>query len=717
MYTTPGVYFEQVDLGRPAIGPLRTDIAGFIGYAERGPLLAALKLTGWRQFLATFGQPLGAGHLADAVQGFFLNGGAACYVVRIASRAAVDGAQPAQVALVDRATAALAPADQVAALRLWASHGLLFDPVSQAPRVENGKPVFVDSPGAWGNRLAVTLYEDSLGVTATDAGQVQPADGGSSLVYSLSGFERRAVVRLSQEGMVGDLFRRVAAIEPGRRALVWDQPLTGAGLDLTRSVRIESIEFTLQMLLDGQVAEQHRQLSLAPEHSRYLVDVLRAASRLADGAVELTEADLVQPERWPATVDRRPFVGGRDGLAAVTKQDFLDGLAELARVDEVSLLAAPDLVLQVAPAQAVFSAPAPPSCHDLEPPRGVLHGQVWVAGVDAETPLAGVTVQALGVSGAATTTAADGTFTLASLPVGLVTVRLDRAGYHGLETTAETRSAAPVEPATFFMTAVTLPPTLGLDDVYDVQAAMVRQGMDGFYRVALLDPPWSMLGMEEIRTWRARFDSAFGALYYPWLLLAEVARPGVRAVPPSGHVAGLIARTDLTFGVHQAPANHGLEGVKALTHAVDDVRQGILNPQGINCLRTLPGRGIRVYGARTLSSDAEWRYLNVRRLVLMIEEAIEEANQWAVFEPNNPILRRSLAHSLASFLHALWRRGALAGDTPNAAFQVKCDDENNPPAIVDAGQVVADIAVAPTIPFEFIHFRLGRTVEAVEVTE
>ena len=154
-----------------------------------------------------------------------------------------------------------------------------------------------------------------------------------------------------------------------------------------------------------------------------------------------------------------------------------------------------------------------------------------------------------------------------------------------------------------------------------------------------------------------------------------------------------------------------------LRHPVNDVEHGLLNTLGINCLRALPGRGIRIVGARTLSSDSEWRYLNVRRLVLMIEEAVEEANQWTVFEPNNPILRQLLSYSLNSFLNTLWRGGALAGTTPEAAYQVKCDIENNPPSVTDVGQIIAEIAVAPTIPFEFIRFRLGRTVEAVAIRE
>src|SRR5690606_4712304 len=192
---------------------------------------------------------------------------------------------------------------------------------------------------------------------------------------------------------------------------------------------------------------------------------------------------------------------------------------------------------------------------------------------------------------------------------------------------------------------------------------MLRQGEAGGYRVALLDPPREALSVEAIRTWRARFDSAHAALYFPWIL-ADDAAGNLRAVPPSGHVAGLIARTDLARGVHRAPANFVLQGARALTLDVDDAAQGLLNPLGINCLRVLPGRGLRVYGARTLSSDAAWRYLNVRRLLLMIEEAIEDGNQWAVFEPNNEVLRQALAFNLNAFLGTLWRQGALAGDTP-----------------------------------------------------
>ena len=714
MYTTPGVYFQQVDRGRPAIGPLRTDIAGILGYTERGPLLVPVKITSWRQFTAIFGDPLPFAFLPDTLRGFFDNGGAACYVVRIASPDAAAPYSPARAA-----TITLAGADGKPALRLWASHGKLTDPITESPRVAaDGAPARYDSPGAWGNRLSVSWQTDGIGSTRTDPAAVQPLDGWSSFVRSLVGFDVGAVVQLSQNGHAA--CRQVTARDPLLRQLIWNAPLVGFDLSPgAADILLQSVEFTLLVHLDGQIVEQHANLGLSAPHPRYLPDVVRADSHFldADLLLDAKAGDLLNPDRWPVEGEEMPLRGGSDGLAGVNKAHFLTGLAALADVDEVSLLAAPDLVLPPREPPLNVRAQSPAlSCEVIAPPpAGRLRGLVTE---EDDAPVAGVRVVVVGEAGMPAFTNTNGEFQLLKLPVGRVSLLLTRAGYHDLEVTAQATTILPQEPARFFLTPITLPPAFSADDVYDVQSAMIRQGQAGLYRVAVLDPPASALGLEEIQTWRTRFDTAFAALYYPWLTVSEPGGNGsVRDVPPSGHVLGLIARTDLSQGVHRAPANDVLHNVKALTHEVNDAVQGILNPLGINCIRALPGRGLRVYGARTLSSDPAWRYLNVRRLLLMIEEAIEAYHQWAVFEPNNQVLRQSLTYSLNGFLNLLWRRGALAGKTPDAAYQVKCDADNNPPDIVDAGQVLAEIAVAPTVPFEFIIFRLGRTVEAIEVTE
>ena len=191
----------------------------------------------------------------------------------------------------------------------------------------------------------------------------------------------------------------------------------------------------------------------------------------------------------------------------------------------------------------------------------------------------------------------------------------------------------------------------------------------------------------------------------------------VRAIPPSGHVAGVIAQTDLAIGVHRAPANIALRWIHGTTLDITAEWQGILNPAHVNCLRHFPGRGYRVYGARTLSSDTTWRFLNVRRLLLMLETAVSYAIQWAVFEPNNFYLRQTVTLTITSFLNALWQRGALVGNTEEEAFFVRCDEENNPSFIIDSGQLIVDIGVAPAQPAEFVIFRIGRTQDELEITE
>jgi uncharacterized protein len=179
-------------------------------------------------------------------------------------------------------------------------------------------------------------------------------------------------------------------------------------------------------------------------------------------------------------------------------------------------------------------------------------------------------------------------------------------------------------------------------------------------------------------------------------------------VPPYGHVAGVWCRTDGTRGVHKAPANEVVMGANGLAFQVTQAEQGGLNKVGINCIRSFPGRGIRIWGARTLSSDPEWRYINVRRLFNFISESIIDGTQWSVFEPNDHRLWAALKISTGNFLTRVWRSGALFGQTADQAFFVKCDDETNPPEDIEAGQVTVEVGIAPVKPAEFVVFRLSQ---------
>jgi phage tail sheath protein FI len=255
--------------------------------------------------------------------------------------------------------------------------------------------------------------------------------------------------------------------------------------------------------------------------------------------------------------------------------------------------------------------------------------------------------------------------------------------------------------------------------IRDVQGKMIAHCENAGDRMAILDAPRDMLP-QDVLEWRmnkAGYDSKFATLYWPWIEVMDPLTNRPIHVPPSGHVAGIWARTDGTRGVHKAPANEVVLGANGLAFQITGDEQGALNKAGINCIRAFPGRGIRVWGARTTSSDPEWRYLNVRRLFNYISESIMEGTQWAVFEPNDERLWIQLRMAATNFLTRTWREGALFGATPGEAFFVKCDAETNPPDVVEAGQVVVEIGIAPVKPAEFIIFRISQyTAGAAEIS-
>ena len=230
-------------------------------------------------------------------------------------------------------------------------------------------------------------------------------------------------------------------------------------------------------------------------------------------------------------------------------------------------------------------------------------------------------------------------------------------------------------------------------------------------RFAVLDPR-DGLSIEGIREFREPLDSKYAALYYPWL---EVRDPSVgRNVicPPSAHMAGIYARVDVERGVHKAPANEVIRGIFRIAQDVTKREQDMLNPRGINALRFFPGRGNRVWGARTVTSDASWKYINVRRLFIFVEESIEEGTQWVVFEPNDEPLWARVRQTISNFLFTVWRNGALQGATPAEAFFVKCDRSTMTQDDIDNGRLICLIGIAPVKPAEFVIFRIQqKTIE------
>lgn len=250
-----------------------------------------------------------------------------------------------------------------------------------------------------------------------------------------------------------------------------------------------------------------------------------------------------------------------------------------------------------------------------------------------------------------------------------------------------------------------------------VQTALITHCESQANRMAILDSPPGM-NVQQIKDWRsdvAMYDSAFAAMYYPWIKVDNPAATNGNTevlVPPSGHIAGIWARTDDTRGVWKAPANEIVRGALDVELPITKGEQGLLNPIGINCIRPFGTRGIRVWGARTLASDSDWRYVNVRRLFNMIETAIMDGTQWVVFEPNDQKLWAGVTRTVSGFLRGLWRDGALFGATAEQAFYVKCDAETNPPESIDEGKLVVEVGIAPVKPAEFVIFRISQKKES-----
>lgn len=212
-------------------------------------------------------------------------------------------------------------------------------------------------------------------------------------------------------------------------------------------------------------------------------------------------------------------------------------------------------------------------------------------------------------------------------------------------------------------------------------------------------------------------DTRFAAFYFPWVKVYNPLTHQDILAPPSGHVAGIYARSDVERGVHKAPANEVVQGANALQFKITKREQDLLNPRGVNCLRLFPGRGILVWGARTCSRNSLWKYVNVRRLFLYLEESIEEGTQWVVFEPNDERLWARVKQTITQFLTRVWRDGMLMGKKVEEAFFVKCDRTTMTQDDIDNGRLIVLIGVAPVKPAEFVIFRIAQWTGGSQVTE
>lgn len=237
------------------------------------------------------------------------------------------------------------------------------------------------------------------------------------------------------------------------------------------------------------------------------------------------------------------------------------------------------------------------------------------------------------------------------------------------------------------------------------------------YRFAILQTSREEATSTNIGTLKPDRESKYAALYFPWINVFDPLTGNQRLVPPGGHIAGIYARSDNDRGVHKAPANVVVRGASSLQIMVTKEQQAILNSKGVNVIRAFPGRGILVRGARTVSKDTLWKYVNVRRLLIFIERSVDEGTQWVVFEPNDERLWSRVIAAITQFLTRVWRDGALMGTTPEQPFFVKCDRTTMTQDDIDNGRLIVLIGVAPVKPAEFVIFRIAQTKLGSEMVE
>ncbi len=243
--------------------------------------------------------------------------------------------------------------------------------------------------------------------------------------------------------------------------------------------------------------------------------------------------------------------------------------------------------------------------------------------------------------------------------------------------------------------------------VAQIQAALISHCERMRYRIAVLDSPNDQT-VGEVRAYRGQVDSTHGALYYPWIKVVDPVTEDEMILPPSGFVAGIYARNDVEKGVHKAPANEVVRMAVGFEFLLNKAQQDVLNPDGVNCFRFFEGRGYRLWGARTISSDPEWKYVNLRRYFAYLERSIEKGTQWVVFENNHEPLWANVRRTVEDFLFNEWKSGHLMGEKPQEAYFVRCDRSTMTQNDIDNGRLICLIGVAPVRPAEFVIFRIGQ---------
>ena len=686
-YLAPGVYVEEVSSGPPPIAGVGTTTTGLVGLTRRGPTQGPPTLvTNYSDFVRAFGGPFDFGSIfADyqdlpyAVKGFFANGGRRAYISRVTPATAAPSSLALRGGVVTRLRRSALTGDTVVALAT--TRGL---------RV--------------GSRVRLVQFKD--GITTTSADLAITAHNGPNdevTVAALTATFEAAyttvladVGTLAGTGVPGTLANPGTA-KPASFGLIAANDGTW-GQDLLVSVTYRSA---------GRAVVKHAEIAggntVVPVNSTagfYIgawVEVsfgTGAAQRVYRKVTAITGGSLVLDGANIAAGAWNPVAPLTE--TRISSCEFDLTLAFTDPVERTTVTERyPGLTLANIPGRHYVTALAASTLATVDPAVAAPTDDPFAFPAPAD----GLADRLAGGS--------DGT----AAPTDVEYRGSDlgpnaKTGLLALEQVDE----------------IALLAAPGVTRI-DVQRALIDQATLLMDRFAVLDPPHGTAGgpatLDQLQTHANNFDTRYAAIYYPRVVVSDPLTGASRVVAPSGHVLGVYARVDNTRGVHKAPANEVIMGITDLETFVSKGQQEILNPRGINVLRDLRAdrRGLRVFGARCLTSEQDWVYVNVRRLFIYIEESLSEGSQWAVFEPNDQRLWERIRTSISIFLEGVWRDGALMGAKKEEAFFVTCDRSTMGDDDILNGRLVVEIGIAPVRPAEFVILRIGQWLGGSAVQE
>ncbi|WP_296824490.1 phage tail sheath subtilisin-like domain-containing protein [Sulfurovum sp.] len=731
-YLSPGVYVEEIEIGAKPIEGVSTSTVGFLGETERGPTTPRF-VTSWTQYQRVYGSYFGADkYLPYAVEGFFKNGGQRCYLGRIVGGITNATAAAASSILKDKngndtleitavgggkwgnniafkvENGTQNPAKEFKlTLYYWKDSvpDPYFDPIEDSkstPRpsvVEVYDDLSMDSSShnfyekkinEISNLITIKKTGTSTNKPKSDGGSVISASNAAITLPDLDGVNNNEIIVFNTNSLDGQT-RKIIDIDNTGNVVTIDQSLELA--DINKTVLVVQEEVASGEIKAIDISS--KKITLASEiNIGSNIFYLEVTSGDAKGKIyKIKDTD---------TNDKSIIIIDSFGTDPKPKKD---DFYRIFKVVEKTIT--PDNDIKNATVQLDTTAS---NINDAYKDMFVVVEKDGKKQTNTIIAYDGTTQTATVQKSWDLQDPVDNTFSYmlccGTLSGGKET-NITLGDYQGKDDKENSTGLAAFTKIDDI--SILYSPDSG--NLAGLTATLITHCENLKDRFAIIDAPEKTPVTVSPRD---KFDTKYGAYYYPWIKIIDPQNGMKKLIPPGGYMAGIYARSDVERGVHKAPANEVVRGVVDLEFPVTKGDQDILNPRGVNCVRAFPGRGIRVWGARTLSSDPLWKYINIRRLFIYLEESIDEGTQWVVFEPNSEILWARVIQTISNFLKSVWKSGALMGLTPEEAFFVKCDRTTMTQDDIDNGRLIVMIGVAPVKPAEFVIFRIAQWTNNAE---